>query len=56
MIKDMVLVLKNGLMEIIMKDSGKKIIEKDKENLFGQMVINMKVLGKKIKKLDLEHN
>lgn len=44
-IKEVVLVLTNGIMEIYLKETGKMIREMVKELNFGLMEINMKETG-----------
>lgn len=45
LIKEVVLVLINGIMEICLKEIGKMIREMEKEQNFGLMEINMKEIG-----------
>lgn len=49
------MVFKYGLMEPNIKEIGKKTRHVERENLFMQMAIIMKVSGKMIKLMDLVH-
>ena len=52
---DIDMVFKYGLMEPNIKEIGKKTRHVERENLFMQMAIIMKVSGKMIKLMDLVH-